>query len=236
MEHRSSDSELAGRLTATSTSFFCLATSTTCAQQDPLQSNGFDCSSNVFCAYHSGDGSISDPNVFYAPYEPYFAIGDPSGCDPGEHPNGRTMPTSRLAAISHEMNEAIDRPRAERAGMTETATRSVDKCASGFGAHLGNTGGQLRLQPSDRTGRYLLQREWSNALNGCYQVGPPTVSLDSTTAGCRNLDRDHGHELLLLATQYAGRQVQRIVSRVGHGQFVDSSHGRGTRSETSPAT
>ncbi|MFL5910879.1 MAG: IPT/TIG domain-containing protein [Gaiellaceae bacterium] len=138
---------------------------------------GAECSYDTFCAYHSGHGFISNPDFLYA-VEPYYTLGSPI-CDPGQDPNGSDADIA-INTISHEMNEAITDP-AINAWYSGNFVENGDKCAWNFGTHLGSTGSGEYNQVIG-TGHYFLQREWSNALNGCYQVGVPTVSLESTSA------------------------------------------------------
>jgi hypothetical protein len=144
---------------------------------------GVPCSTNTFCAYHSWDGLSSNPAIIYA-VEPYFPIGEP-GCDGGEHPNGNDADLT-INTLSHEHNEAITDP--TFGGWYDAqGEENGDKCAFNFGARLGTTG-LGRYNQVINGSFYFLQREWSNALNGCFQVDVPTVTGLSTLSAPAGAD------------------------------------------------
>ncbi|TMK72893.1 MAG: hypothetical protein E6G50_02970, partial [Actinobacteria bacterium] len=136
------------------------------------------CSTNTFCAYHTwGDlfAPQNDPIDIYA-VEPAFNYGD--GCDltPDGYPQGPNGDVADITVntLSHEVNEDITDP--TQAGWWDVnGQENGDKCAYNFGLRAGSTAdGDFNQVINGHP--YLLQREWSNALNGCYQSGPPTIS------------------------------------------------------------
>src|SRR5579862_7131074 len=57
-----------------------------------------------------------------------------------------------------------------------------DKCAWTFGTQLGSVGGQ-DFNQEIASGDYQLQLEYSNKLQDCFQVGPPTIASLSAGSG-----------------------------------------------------
>jgi IPT/TIG domain len=145
---------------------------------------GRPCSGTEFCAYHTwGDffAPVDDPIEIYA-VEPSFNYG--AGCDlsPLGYPQG---PNGNIADItintlSHELNEEITDPTAiccpgQGGWFDANGEENGDKCAYNFGYRVGSTAnGDYNQVVNGHP--YLLQREWSNAISGCYQTGPPTIS------------------------------------------------------------
>jgi hypothetical protein len=126
---------------------------------------GSSCSYSYFCAYHSSFGPSSAP-VLYA-NEPYASF-VPAACDSGRHPNGDDADAT-LNLVSHEHNEAITDPLGN-AWFDAAGYENGDKCAWDFGTSLGSTAyGQYNQ--SIYTGKYYLQREWSNATHACVLTG-----------------------------------------------------------------
>jgi IPT/TIG domain len=139
------------------------------------------CSTNSFCAYHGWSAPVSNPGAnpgyIYA-VEPYNPLGS-SGCDFGEDPNGNAADIT-VNTLSHETNEAITDP-VGLGWWDSNGLENGDKCAWNFGDRFGTTGlGQYNQVINGDV--YFLQREWSNALNGCYQVGPPTIDANQFPA------------------------------------------------------
>ena len=120
-----------------------------------------NCTFNVYCAYHSSftDGSKSAV---------YGFVGDDHGCDtsfsgsPSVH--GKQI-DGVLTGVSHEFIESVTDPfgNAWNGGGGGDGQEIGDKCNNWPGPR-GSVGSDLYLGTSP----FLLQREWSNAMNGCY--------------------------------------------------------------------
>jgi hypothetical protein len=140
-----------------------------------------ECSTNVFCAYHSAFGSFAAP-VIYA-NQPYDAT--INGCQSQESPNHDDA-DSELSTISHEHNEAITDPYSG-AWYSDGAGASGeigDLCAWTFGTPSGAPGAEYNQTINGH--HYWLQEEYSNLSAGCVQqfsgtalpanLAPPVVS------------------------------------------------------------
>ena len=126
---------------------------------------GSSCAFSTFCAYHSWIGSGSNA-ILYAnqPYADWVS----AACDAGQHPNGDDADAT-INVVSHEHNEAITDEQGS-AWYDRTGNENGDKCAWNFGTALGNTGSGLYNQVIG-TGKYYLQREWSNKSSRCVLTG-----------------------------------------------------------------
>ena len=122
----------------------------------------YECSSIIYCAYHSSMGSGSS-TVLYANM-PYDGI---SGCDSGEHPNGDAGADDELNVVSHENIETITDPLGT-AWYDASGQEIGDKCNFNFGSPLGGASG-AEYNEQIASGNYWLQMEWSNAVSGCVQ-------------------------------------------------------------------
>ena len=127
-----------------------------------FDSSGSQCSSNVYCAYHSNLGSGST-GLLYADM-PYAGV---SGCETGQYPNGDVGADSELNVTSHENIEAITDPLGS-AWYDSSGNEIGDKCNFNFGAALGGASGS-EYNEAISAGHYWLQQEWSNAASGCVQ-------------------------------------------------------------------
>ena len=127
-----------------------------------FDSSGSQCSSNVYCAYHSSFASPTG-TVLYADM-PYAGV---PGCETGQYPNGDVGADSELNVTSHENIEAITDPLGN-AWFDSSGNEIGDKCNFDFGSQLGGTTGSY-YNESISGGIYWLQREWSNAISGCAQ-------------------------------------------------------------------
>jgi hypothetical protein len=139
---------------------------------------GAECSTNVFCAYHSVFLDSSNEDVIYA-NEPY--LGPSGGCTDSSQgfPNDTDADTT-INTISHEHNEAITDPLTDPstfAWIAADGNENGDLCAYGFGAPLGGTPGLDAYNQVINGNHYELQQEWSNAGSphaGCAQrLGGP---------------------------------------------------------------
>lgn len=136
---------------------FFPANVTTC-----FDSTATQCSSNVYCAYHSSFGSGTTTTLYAN-----MAYGQVSGCESGEYPNGNVAADSTINLTSHENIESITDPLGN-AWYDSSGNEIGDKCAWNFGAPLGGSAG-AQYNESISTGHYWLQREWSNTSSGCVQ-------------------------------------------------------------------
>jgi hypothetical protein len=127
-----------------------------------FDSSGSQCSTNVYCAYHSNIGS-GNSGILYANM-PYAAV---SGCESGEYPNNSVPADSVLNVTSHENIEGITDPLGT-AWFDSSGNEIGDKCAWNFGSPLGGGSG-TEFNESINGGHYWLQQEWSNAASGCRQ-------------------------------------------------------------------
>jgi hypothetical protein len=126
---------------------------------------GSKCSYSYFCAYHGSYGAAASPTLYAN--QPYAAF-VPSRCDSGQHPNGGDADAT-INVASHEHNEANTDPLGN-AWYDSAGAENGDKCAWTFGAALGSTAtGQYNQVIG--TGKYFLQREWSNHSSGCVLRG-----------------------------------------------------------------
>jgi len=130
-----------------------------------------ECTTNTYCAYHSGFvGSDAQP-VLYA-NEPYAAT--IPACSSGSSPNGDDA-DSTINTISHEHNEAITDPWGD-AWLNATGDgENGDICAWTWGTPLGGTPGSQYNQVINGN-HYWLQEEYSNDGNACLQHYTPTVA------------------------------------------------------------
>ena len=145
-----------------------------------FDSSGDACSVNssspAFCGYHTYGWDPSIDQTWVIAVMPYGW--EDSGCDtiPG-YPSGNTDADAAINVASHEYMEAITDPKLN-AWYDSGGNEVGDKCAWTFGTQLGNTAGQDFNQEIG-SGDYQLQLEYSNKLQDCFQVGPPTLtSLD----------------------------------------------------------
>jgi hypothetical protein len=150
------------------------------------------CTTNTYCAYHSGYVSHNVP-VLYA-NEPYDAtIQD---CSDGTSPNGSDA-DAEINTISHEHNEAITDPWGN-AWLDGSGSEIGDICAWDFGAATAGTVGADAYNQVINGHHYWLQQEYSNDGNTCVQhylgipanLGAPTVS--GAAGQGRSLAATHG--------------------------------------------
>lgn len=142
-----------------------------------------------FCAYHraftwipdaewpDGDGDTEfdsdndgDATYNYANMPYVWGYG---GCQEGQSPNGNVEADAAVSVTSHEFMESMTDPYGD--GWYDAAGYEIaDKCDRVYGSTLGTLASGSFNQLVG-TGHYWTQLEYSNALNGCYQLGPPTV-------------------------------------------------------------
>ena len=139
---------------------------------------GGQCSTNYFCAYHSGF-VVSGQPVLYA-NEPYD--GKIDGCASGPSPNGTDADTT-INTISHEQNEAITDPWGN-AWLNADGDEVADICAWQFGTPLGGSGATEYNQVINGN-HYALQMDYSNDGSVCRQgyVGIPANTVRPAVTG-----------------------------------------------------
>lgn len=146
---------------------------------------GQECTTTVYCAYHSGYGTEANPTIYAV--EPYQA--DLYDCNSGESPNNDDADAT-INTMSHEQNESIT----DYAGDAWVANDGAggvpqdeigDLCAWQFGTPLGGAAGALYNQVINGHD-YYLQEEYSNAGADCFQSSsglPPSDTALPTISG-----------------------------------------------------
>jgi hypothetical protein len=151
-----------------------------------FDSSAAECTTNAYCAYHSGFESPNNEPVLYG-NEPFNA--GINGCHDINNvdgtqgsPNNPDIDPS-LNTLSHEHNEAITDPAGTAWTNGSPAGENGDLCDFDFGAALGTVGGQPYNQVINGHD-YSLQQEYSNDGLTCVQhylgipvdFDPPTIS------------------------------------------------------------
>ena len=106
------------------------------------------------------------------------------GCGTGNYPNGKASGIDdQLSTLSHETNEAREDPLLNAWFNSQQRRRraptSAGTPADDYGAFLGGTPGVNGFNQIINGRHYILQRDWSNAANGCEQ----RYNLSGTTFG-----------------------------------------------------
>jgi hypothetical protein len=158
--------------------------------EDCFEATGLECSAGStapsYCAYHSAFTS-GTAVVIYA-NDPY--VTGISGCDTGEHPNGKPSDGAILGGLSHEHNESITDPELN-AWFAASGEENGDKCrtfeaASEYGTPLGKAPNGSRYNQVINTHLYWYQQEWSNEGTACKQrlaLTLPVVTKLAPTQG-----------------------------------------------------
>ena len=148
-----------------------------------IDSSNTECSTNVYCAYHSAFAdSGTGQDVVYA-NEPYDAA--ITGCNTPESPNSNAA-DSTINTISHEQNEAITDPLLNAWFSADSNQDEVaDLCAWVWGSPLGGSGGSEYNQVIN-SHDYWLQEEYSNDGSACLQhyvshLAPTNVSAPAVS-------------------------------------------------------
>ncbi len=128
-----------------------------------FDSTGGMCSFTYYCAYHSAFEDSNNHPVIYAnmPYTGTVL----SACGVGNSPNNDPAADSTINVTSHEQMEAVTDPLLN-AWYDTQGNEIGDKCAWNFGS-VNLDGGQANEHWHQDY--YLVQQEWSNALDGCSQ-------------------------------------------------------------------
>jgi PKD repeat protein len=147
------------------------------------------CSSNVYCAYHSSFTEGANPaNVLWA-NEPYP---DPVGCGTGATPNGNQLADDIIDTSSHEQNETVTDPFADGwwvddpGGKTD-GFENGDLCNFDFGLPLGGSG-TTRWNSVINGNNYWIQREWSNDGLACVTTYADPIAGTFTTSPAANAE------------------------------------------------
>jgi hypothetical protein len=129
--------------------------------------DGVYCAFRDYCAYHS-NFTTSAGDTLYANMP--YADTVPAACDAGAgtHPNNNPADPA-INLISHEHNETITDMHGN-AWYDSLGNEDGDKCAWTFGTALGSTAYGHYNQVIG-TGKYYLQREWSNLHTHCVLTG-----------------------------------------------------------------
>jgi hypothetical protein len=133
-----------------------------------------ECTTNAYCAYHSGFFDTNNEPVVYA-NEAYAAT--INGCFVTKNgqgsPNGDDADAT-ISTISHEHSEAITDPAGD-AWLSSSGAEIGDICAWTFGTKLGTVNGQPYNQVINGHD-YDLQQEYSNDGDTCLLQYTPTVA------------------------------------------------------------
>jgi hypothetical protein len=144
-----------------------------------FDSGGAECSTNFYCAYHSGFAGANGQPILYA-NEPYDATVDQCS---SPSPNGDDA-DSEINTISHEQNEAITDPWGN-AWLNSSGDEIADICAWNFGAPLGTAPNGQPYNQLINGHTYELQQDYSNDGSVCRQryVGLPANTAPPAVTG-----------------------------------------------------
>lgn len=141
------------------------------------------CSFTQYCGYHSYFTDNGNNTVVYANM-PYTGT-SLDGCGVPASPNNDADADSTISVTSHEQMEAVTDPMLN-AWYDGLGNEIGDKCAWNFGT-LGQDNGNAN--ESWHNNFYLMQQEWSNALDGCTQgeqSSPPPPSGSIAIVGAND--------------------------------------------------
>jgi hypothetical protein len=161
---------------STTNMFFLLTPSGVASCTD---ASGSVCSTNVFCAYHSGFTDSSDEPVLYA-NEPYDGSIADCHAQPGQGSPNNVAADATINTISHEHNETITDPWGD-AWLDSHGDEIADICAWDFGGQLGTASNGQPYNQLINGHQYSLQQEYSNDGSTCLQhYTPSTAPVDHT--------------------------------------------------------
>jgi hypothetical protein len=180
-----------------------------------FNSSGTECSTNYYCAYHSGFTGADGRPVLYA-NEPYAAMID--GCHNGPSPNNDDADAT-INTMSHEHNEAITDPFGN-AWLGSSGEEIADICAWKFGAPLGTAADGQPYNQLINGHEYELQQDYSNDGSTCLQryiglpanTSPPVVS--GTAVQSQTLSATQG-SWTQVPTRYAYQWLRCSASGTG---------------------
>lgn len=128
------------------------------------------CSFTEYCGYHSFFNGSSHNPVIYANM-PYTAT-SLNGCGVPTSPNNDIDVDSTLSVTSHEQMEAVTDPKLN-AWYDNQGNEIGDKCAWNF-SNINQDNNTANIQLNSNF--YLVQQEWSNAIDGCTLTSQGTQS------------------------------------------------------------
>jgi hypothetical protein len=182
-----------------------------------LNSSSAECSTNFFCAYHSGFTGTDGKPVLYA-NEPYDATVDQCS---SPSPNNDDA-DSEINTMSHEHAEAITDPWGN-GWLAASGDEIADICAWNFGAPLGTAADGQPYNQLINGHEYELQQDYSNDGSTCRQryiglpanTSPPIVSglavenqiLSATQGSWTQMPTGYAYQWLLCATNGTGCQA-----------------------------
>ena len=139
-----------------------------------LDGSGAECTTNLYCAYHSDFADTAGEDVIYA-NEPYDATSGGGLCFSGESPNADAADAT-INTISHEHIEAITDPHGDAWYSNDaTGDEVADLCLKSFGPIVGGGAGAEYNQVINGH-NYWLQEEYSNEGGACVQHYAPTTA------------------------------------------------------------
>ncbi|MDE3207146.1 MAG: hypothetical protein KGQ66_23325 [Acidobacteriota bacterium] len=161
------------------------------------------CSTNTYCAYHGGAGTVAAPDLYAnLPYPNLNGCSDPF--DGPQAPNGNSFADAAVSLISHEANEAItdwDGAWVDAAGYEDG-----DECNFVYGSPLGVTSATRDAYAAGTSynqvingHRYWTQDEFSNTAfsRGIGDITAPAKQT-VTVAGCLQRTGPSRGEFLLV--------------------------------------
>ncbi|HEY1564837.1 MAG TPA: hypothetical protein VGF72_09160, partial [Gaiellaceae bacterium] len=139
-----------------------------------------ECTTNTFCAYHSGFEDSSSAPVLYA-NQPYD--GTISGCHSraGEGFPNDPVVDATINAVSHEHIETITDPWGD-AWLDSGGDEIADICVTKFGTPLGTAPNGQPYNQLINGHEYSLQLEYSNEGSTCLQQYAPTAAPSTVAA------------------------------------------------------
>ncbi len=144
-----------------------------------FNTSGTECSTNFYCAYHSGFTGTNGQPVLYA-NEPYAATIDQCSTP---SPNNDEA-DSTINTISHEHNEAVTDPWGN-GWLDSSGDEIADICAWNFGPPLGTASDGQPYNQLINGHQYELQQEYSNDGAVCRQryIGLPANTTPPAVTG-----------------------------------------------------
>jgi PKD repeat protein len=160
------------------------------------------CSTNAYCAYHSGLYGGGTNFILYG-NEPFPNLNACTGAWGAQAPNGDSEADTVINSFSHEVNETITD--AFGAWYDRNGFENGDECAYTFGNALGGSLGTYYNQVIAGN-HYWTQMEWSNQDFALGQGDPVGPSIGTLVPGCRQRE-----ELPTAAFNAPGGVVQNVA-------------------------
>jgi hypothetical protein len=143
----------------------------TCQFNGSTSSNSDQCSTNVYCGYHSAFFQGNNPTIYAnMPYADLFGCADPY--NGAQAPNGNSFADAEISIISHEANESVTDW--DGAWFDNNGFENGDECAYVYGSAMGSPGTLFNQVINGHD--YYTQDEFSNAdyFNNRGDVNSPT--------------------------------------------------------------